>query len=98
MKSAVRTVPEGIISLSPPLSRSPSLPLCLSVCGSLSSINDIIIQTPKDDFFFPLKLLSDENKVPKTRFEAWKVAGSATYKQYETVCLFSHENNENLFI
>ena len=31
------------------------------------------------------KLFSEENKVPRILFEARKVAGSATYKQSETV-------------
>ena len=31
------------------------------------------------------KLLSEENKVPRTLFEAWNVAGSATYKQSKTI-------------
>ena len=46
------------------------------------------------------ELFSEENKVPRTLFEARKVAGSATYKQSETVLncavlyvrLFSREN------
>ena len=51
------------------------------------------------------KLFSEENEVPRTLLEARKVAGSATYKQSETVwrcvCVFSwfgHENVEGLFI
>ena len=31
---------------------------------------------------------SEKNKVPRTLFEARKVAGSATYKQYEVVLSF----------
>ena len=31
------------------------------------------------------KLFSEENKVPRTLFEARKVAGSATYTQSKTV-------------
>ena len=31
------------------------------------------------------KLVSEENKVPRTLLEARKVAGSATYKQSKTV-------------
>ena len=50
------------------------------------------------------KPFSEENKVPRTLFEARQVAGSATYNQSETVwlscpirsvCLFSHENKES---
>ena len=41
-------------------------------------------------------------KVPRTLSEAGKVGGSATYKQstcsLKSVCLFSHENKESLFI
>ena len=47
------------------------------------------INVPNLEFFFFLlnwvnKLFSEENKVPRTQFEAWRVAGSATYKQSKT--------------
>ena len=32
-------------------------------------------------------IIQKYNKVPKTQFEARKVAGSAKYKQSKTVCL-----------
>ena len=35
------------------------------------------------------KLLLEENKVPRTLFEARKVAGSATYKHSQTVSSFN---------
>ena len=51
-------------------------------------MNDIVIDTQKY-LSFP-SLNKHENKVPRTLFEARKVAGSAKYKQSETVraCVF----------
>ena len=72
-----------------------------AVC-SLYNINEVIIQTQKYIYIFFSdnwinKLFSEENKVPRTLFEARNVAGSATYKDQfvfsvmktKTVCLFS---------
>ena len=54
--------------------------------------------------------MNNKNKVPRTPFEARKVAGSATHKRVKvkngtkfccplaSACLLSHENNESVFI
>ena len=50
----------------------------------------MLIPTHKYDFFFHKwikKLFSEENKVPRTLFEARKVAGSAKYKQSKWNCV-----------
>ena len=51
------------------------------------NVNEIMTQTQNIWFFihnWVNKLFLEENKVPRTLFEARKVAGSATYKQ---VCI-----------
>ena len=67
------------------------------------SINEVVTQT-----FFIIEwneLFSEEKKVPRTLFEAQRVAGSATYKQKEIsvelcLCCFAccHESYESLLI
>ena len=55
---------------------------------NIYNTNEVIIQAHIDRSFvfhnWINKLFSEENKIPRTPFEAWKVAGSATYK-YMTV-------------
>ena len=68
---------------------------------NIHKINTVIIKTQK---YF--ELFSEENRVPRTLFEARKMAGSATYKQVSiklcvpvnSVCLLTHENNQVFFI
>ena len=43
------------------------------------------------------KLFSEENKVPRTRFEARKVAGPATYKQSQKLWMVSLFENEGVY-
>ena len=49
------------------------------------SVNEIIIQTSNFPNKWINKLFSEENKVPRTLFEARKLAGSAIYKQSKRV-------------
>ena len=51
------------------------------LCCNIYNIDEVIIQTPIWFFYLINKLLFEENKVPRTLFEVWKMAGSATYKQ-----------------
>ena len=62
---------------------------------NIYNVNKVIIQTQNIYLIHKWvnKLFSEENKVPRTLYEARKVAGSATYKQskvkqYEIVLSF----------
>ena len=61
--------------------------ICTQNCNNCN-INEVIMQTQKYVFFFHKwinKLLTEEDKVHRTLFEARKVAGSAIYKQNKTL-------------
>ena len=66
--------------------------------SNIYNIDEVIIQIRNIYLFhnFIKKLLSEENKVPGTLFEARNVAGSATYKQivlsFKVGLFMSHEN------